>query len=374
MKICYDLRGFNVSLQKTGIGWCVFELVRQMAKQSTHQVQGFNNVTNPSILEIKNLFNLKLAGVPIKRSLLPDKIYQLLWQAGLKSFRQYDVFHSPWQNFYLPVTDHRTLNIYSIYDLTTITHKELHHQHNQATEVIIRENVKRCTNIVTDSHNTKQDIQRVLNFPAENIKVIYPPLRNVFKSKNIKPRLTLNYPFLLFVGTLEPRKNITSIIKAFNIVKARKDYQPFKLILAGKKGWKSAGIFKEIENSDYSKDIIWMKYLSDDDLAYLYRKATAFIFPSLYEGFGMPVMEALVSQCPVITANNSSLSEIAQGCSVLLGDPLDFKLMAQKIEEVISSKELRQRLIRQGLERAQQLEGNYAEQHLNYYQQLLHDN
>ena len=93
MKICYDLRGFNISLQKTGIGWCVFELIKQLVKHPAHQVWGFNNITNPSILEISNLFKLKIANVSITRSLLPDKIYQLLWDQGIKSFGKFDIFH-----------------------------------------------------------------------------------------------------------------------------------------------------------------------------------------------------------------------------------------------------------------------------------------
>ncbi len=374
MKICYDLRGFNASLQKTGIGWCVFELLNNISKLIPNQVFAFNNITNPNIVEIKNLFNMSFSNIKINKSIIPDKIYQELWQRGFESFRNFDIFHSPWQNFYLPKTNTKTLTVMTIYDLTVIIHKNLHHSINQKTEDIIRKNIKRCDYIIADSYNTKNDICQILNFSDKKISVIYPPVRRIFCSNNIKSNLQIDYPFILFVGTLEPRKNIKSLIKAFNLIKRDKNFNNYKLILAGKRGWKSENIFREIKNSQYKNDIIWLKYVSENNLAYLYKKAKVFVFPSIYEGFGMPVMEAMISKCPVITSNNSSLKEIISNSGILLEDPFNFELIAQRIKEIIYDSELRQYVINQGYNRSKEFLKDYALQHLDFYKKIINEN
>ncbi len=160
---------------------------------------------------------------------------------------------------------------------------------------------------------------------------------------------------ILFVGTIEPRKNIQGLIKAFNYLKKILVEvgrgRPLQLYIAGMKGWMYEDIFKEYENSAFKEDIIFKGYVSDSELAELYRNASVFVYPSFYEGFGFPILEAFGHGVPVITSKTSSCGEIA-GNRALLINPENYKEIGEAILKVINSEALRQELIRKGLERA----------------------
>jgi glycosyltransferase involved in cell wall biosynthesis len=177
-------------------------------------------------------------------------------------------------------------------------------------------------------------------------------------------------PYLLFVSTLEPRKNINNLIRAFNLLK-RKYKIEHQLVLIGQKGWNYEPIFREIERSAWRSQIHHLDYLSDEMVAVFYSKADAFVYPSHYEGFGLPVLEAMTLGAPVITSNTSSLPEVA-GDAALLIDPDDPTSLADAILKVIGDSQFRSELIQKGKERAKLFSWERtAQETLKAYKSLL---
>lgn len=224
------------------------------------------------------------------------------------------------------------------------------------------ERIKKCLQwtdlIITFSQNTKQDIIDYFEIKNDNIAITSEASRynlDYLESKNIEEiKKTINYnfqqPFILFVSTIEPRKNIVNLIKAFNILK-EKYAVDHHLILIGQKGWEYEKIFTEIDNSNFRQEIHHLGYLSDEAVAVCYSLTDVFVYPSLYEGFGLPILEAMTLGAPVITSNISSLPEVA-GVGAIYINPHDYESMATTIYEVISQRDLREDLIARGKNRA----------------------
>ncbi|NEP55029.1 MAG: glycosyltransferase family 4 protein, partial [Moorea sp. SIO3C2] len=157
-------------------------------------------------------------------------------------------------------------------------------------------------------------------------------------------------PYILFVSTLEPRKNINNLIAAFNYLKQRHQIE-HQLVLIGQKGWSYESIFAAIASSPWKDHIHHLGYLSDQLVAWFYSNADVFVYPSYYEGFGLPVLEAMTLGAPVVTSNTSSLPEVAGDAAILI-DPNQPIELADAIVKVISNSSLREELIRKGKERA----------------------
>ncbi|MGC1247731.1 MAG: glycosyltransferase family 1 protein, partial [Spirulinaceae cyanobacterium] len=180
----------------------------------------------------------------------------------------------------------------------------------------------------------------------------------------------LSHPYLLFVSTIEPRKNITTLIAAFNYLKEKHKID-HNLLLVGRKGWRYQPIFQAIANSPWNKHIYHLDYLSDELVALLYKKADVFVYPSHYEGFGLPVLEAMTLGTPVVTSNTSSLPEVA-GDAALLVNPNDPIELAESILKVISDRKLRDNLIQKGQKRAKLFSWERtAKETLKAYKSLL---
>jgi len=181
--------------------------------------------------------------------------------------------------------------------------------------------------IITVSQNTKNDLIKHYNIRGDKIKVIYSGVdHNLYKKlEDSDPKfqkVIKNYKlpenFILYLGTIEPRKNIETVIEAFSKLKTDKKFTNLSLVIAGDKGWKYKRVFKTAANSIYSKDINFIGYVEREDKPYLYNLAKIFIFPSFYEGFGLPVLEAQACGTPVITSLNSSLNEISNNSAYLI--------------------------------------------------------
>jgi glycosyltransferase involved in cell wall biosynthesis len=207
--------------------------------------------------------------------------------------------------------------------------------------------------VITISENTKKDIVKYLKYPKEKIKRIYLGVDERFKplekTDNVLNKYNIISPYILYVGTLQPRKNITLFIKAF--YKLKRNGIEHKLVVAGGKGWKYKEIYKTINKLKLQKEVIFTGYVEDDDLPYLYNAADLFIYPSLYEGFGLPLLEAMACGCPVITSNTSSLPEVVGDAGIMI-DPYNVDALVGAMREVLSNDNLRENMIKRGLERA----------------------
>jgi glycosyltransferase involved in cell wall biosynthesis len=211
--------------------------------------------------------------------------------------------------------------------------------------------------IIAISYNTKKDIMSLLQIPEEKIVVIHSAVGKEFhkikdegKLKEIKRKYQTGEKFILDVGTLEPRKNLTFLVKAYNLA-LKSGKINHNLVLTGKKGWYYESLFELIRKLKLENKVILPGYVPDEDLPYLYNAADLFCFPSLYEGFGFPPLEALSCGTPVVAANNSSIPEVVSGAGILL-DIVDEKIWAENIVKVLSNRALQDELKQKGLEQA----------------------
>lgn len=192
--------------------------------------------------------------------------------------------------------------------------------------------------ITTISQTSKKDIQDIYQVPADNIKVIYPGYNQdlyhrripLTKQKQVREKYGIKGKFLLFLGTLQPRKNISRLIEAFSILDTG------KLVIVGKKGWMYQQIFQKVKNLKLEKDVIFTGFAPDQDIPALYRASQAFVLPSLYEGFGIPVIEAQACGALTVVSNLSSLPEIAGPASVYIDDPLSVPQIAESLRTAFS--------------------------------------
>ena len=218
-----------------------------------------------------------------------------------------------------------------------------------------KHNVKHAAHLLADSEATKRDIIQHFQVPDDRITVVYPGVSPQFSVDYAAADLTavraeygIDGPYVLYVGTLQPRKNVERLIEAFALAKRTAGF-PERLVLAGRMGWLPEGIMRRLK--DLGEAVTLAGYVPETDLGALYAGATAFVLPSLFEGFGMPVIEAMASGTPVIAANAASLPEVA-GDAALLFDPYSTDELAEALSRLCSDQDLRAELRARGRTRA----------------------
>ncbi|WP_375475387.1 glycosyltransferase family 4 protein [uncultured Nostoc sp.] len=314
--------------------------------------------------------------VPVRIS---DLLLALAFKPSLSYFEKYfgfpDILHGTNYSVY-PCQN--SLKVMNIYDLTFIKYP------NYIDSVVktYTERVKQCLQwtdlVLTISESSKKDIIEYLEVDPK--KVYVTPLASRYYSNYLSEEIAqslekqANYdfskPYLLFVSTIEPRKNINTIIIAFNFLKEKYKIE-HQLILIGKKGWNYEPIFAAIENSPWSNQIHHLDYLSNELVALFYSKADVFVYPSHYEGFGLPVLEAMTLGAPVISSNTSSIPEVT-GDAAILVDPSNPIQLGEAILKLISDSQLRQELINKGKARAKLFSWERtAKETLNAYRTII---
>ncbi|MFN4212747.1 MAG: glycosyltransferase family 4 protein [Microgenomates group bacterium] len=218
--------------------------------------------------------------------------------------------------------------------------------------------VKNAKKIIAVSKTTKKDIVKNYQIPERKIEVIYngyeknlncqTSIRKLAE-KNIYQKLKIEKnKYILYVGTLQPRKNLTTLIEAFKLI--IKLYNEFKLVIVGKKGWLYKDIFQKVKSLGLANEVVFTDYLEDQQLISLYQNAFCFILPSFYEGFGIPILEAMSFGCPVIASFTASLPEIG-GDACLYFDPNNVDDLVEKLKLLKEDRNLRGELIKKGKER-----------------------
>jgi len=240
----------------------------------------------------------------------------------------------------------------TIHDLTTRAMPELHSRANLLADRAFEALLRRADALMADSESTKNDAVRALGLKPERIKVIYLGIAPAFfavtpaDAARVRERYGLERPFLLSVGTIEPRKNIDTLVRAWRALPASLKEQ-FDLVLAGPMGWASA------ETVSLVRSVRYLGYIPESDVAPLTAAAAVFAYPSLYEGFGFPVAQALAAGTPVVTSNVSSLPEVA-GDAALLVDPRSERELRDALERLLLSSDLRGELAARGRRQAAQ--------------------
>jgi len=334
MKIALELQ--PCAGQISGIGHYTYQLASRVFQLGQDSVQG--NYFNFRMKSPK-LSDLGLEGNVEYNPLLPYGAYRRMWDylpiPYRVMFTPADVTH--FFNYIVPPGVNGKV-IDTVFDLTYLKFPETMNASNlKRLQKGMMRSLDRSDLIVTDSEFVKGEIVRELGFDADRIEVVYPSAVEEaavqLPQTYLKEKWGLETPYILYLGTIEPRKNINRLIQAYAKV-ARELEQPPRLVLAGGKGWKADETYRLAEET-LPGQILFTGYLTAQEKKLMYQHASLFVFPSLYEGFGIPVLEAMRYGIPVVCANTSSLPEVAGDCARLV-DPMDVNDIAAGMLELLA--------------------------------------
>lgn len=368
----------SVSYQ-TGVSNYTLNLVRNLINldKANHYKLFYSSLRLPLPKEIQELASKP--NVTIYYFRLPPTLLQILWnQLRLFPIELFigkcDIFHtSDWTQ---PPTI-KAKTIATIHDLTPFLHPQWHHPKViQAHKNKMYWAVKKCAKFICVSQNTKTDLQKIFSkIDVSKIEVIYEAAENKYglfaklspEEKNKKINLIKNQyglnDFILAQGTREPRKNLSRLIEAFGKFKQKYPKTKIELAITGKYGWG-----EDIKTQDPNVKILG--FIPEKDIVTLHATALCLAYPSLYEGFGLPIIKSFKVGTPVITSNNSSLAEISQNAAILV-DPTSVDDIQKAIEKVVHSQKLRSELSQKGLKISQQFSwSKTAQQTLQVYNSI----
>ena len=350
--------GYPLAEPRTGVGHYTLELARALAHISP--ADQFELVS-PKPFERTALAELERSHLGNLRATNPraSSIRGHWWSVGLPLYARraaFDLFHGT--NFDVPLWHRKKRRrVVTIHDLAALLHPEKHR-----TRLVRRSRlrlplvVRIADMIITPTDSVKREVCRHLSVPTEKVTAIHLAARGSFQPLSfsetapVRQRLGIEDEFLLFVGTLEPRKNLLTLLQAYARIVGQSSRRP-QLVIAGGEGWLMNDAFAFMRNSAISERLRLTGYLSDDDLRALYSSCRVFIYPSVYEGFGLPPLEAMACGAPVIAGRIPSLQETLGGAARLV-EPLDSEALARSILEVIEDEDQRQKLKAAGLEQA----------------------
>ena len=303
---------------------------------------------------------LELAHLPARTVALGYKPWRLLvWLAHLahagfdRLVPGADLFHAT-EHLLLPL--HSVPTVLTVHDLV-FRHLPEHHKplNRWYLNLTLPLYCRRATHIIAVSEWTRNDLIAAYGLPPDKVTTIHEAADPRFRPQSaedvIKVRARYGLPdrYLLFVGTIEPRKNLTRLLSALELVLS--EGLTDGLVIVGKRGWLTTDFFTRLGQSSARDSTVLPGYIPDEDLASVYTGSQALVFPSLYEGFGLPVLEAMACGTPVLTSHTSSMPEIA-GEAALTFDPHSVEEMIEAIRQVLGQSELRERLRGQGLAQA----------------------
>ncbi len=284
-----------------------------------------------------------------------------------------DVLHSP---DFIPPFHRNCRSVITIHDLVFILYPHFLSKDAARYYGQIDQAVRHTDAIIAVSEATKRDIMRLVGVPESKITVIYEAASPIFRPidatdvrKRVSDRFGVHGDFLLFVSTIEPRKNVPTLLKAMR--QLIDDYRTeVKLVLAGEKGWLYDDVFRLVNDLQLEDDVVFLGRVSTEELLWLYNSAQALVAPSIYEGFGLPPLEAMACGTPVVVSNVSSLPEVVADAGLLI-DPYDVDEITVAMWRVLTDEDLRATLIEKGLKRAGHFSWDKAaEQTLELYHSL----
>ena len=351
------LDGFPLLTPLTGVGHYTFELARALA-----------------LLAPSDQFELVAPG-PFPGSIIenlrlncPDNLRAVnaeansirrrrWWAVGLPLYLRkasLDLFHGT--NYEVPLWSKRR-SVLTIHDLSILLHADTHRadlarRARRRLPVMARS----ATRIITATECVRREICEHLHVKADRVTVTPYAPRSGFQAvpaaqaNQTKQRLGIEDEFILFVGTVEPRKNLLTLVRAFEQILRQTARRP-QLVVVGAEGWLMDELFAFIRESSISERLLLTGYLNDDDLRALYSSCTVFVYPSIYEGFGLPPLEAMACGAPVIASNIATFQETL-GSAAQLVEPNDVEALARSIVEILSDENRRRTLSRQGPEQA----------------------
>lgn len=363
----------------TGIGRYNYELAKCLKKSTEIEELLFLNGRHiasqlPSITETASVHSgLKEM---VQKSRVASEIYRIsapwLKSRALKPYKDH-IYHSP--NFYLPPSVEHC--VATFHDLSVFTWPQCHPKERvRYMEKELLLTIKRASVLITDSEYTRQELAAYFNYPLSRVFTArlassgdFYPRSDSIVNRKISSLGFVADKYTLFTGSIEPRKNITTLLDAYERIPVQLRLE-YPLVITGFKGWDSDVLHQRFEKANREGWLRYLGYTPSEMLPYLFSGAKAFIFPSLYEGFGLPVLEAMASGTPVVCSNSSSLPEVVGECA-LMNEPLDVEGFTRSIIKSIEDISWREQAITNGLLRAKLFSWEAcAEETLNAYRQV----
>lgn len=349
MRIAVNTR-FLLKNKLEGIGWFTFEVMKRMVENHPEDefFFFFDRSFDEAFVFGKNVTPIVLHP-PARHPFLFLIWFEWSVANALKKYK-IDVFLSP-DNFLALRTNVPTV---------LITHDIAHFHFPEQVkffdlkyyQYFIPKFHKKATRIVTVSNYTKQDIIKYYGIDSEKIDVACNGCREIFKPINdsekreIRKKYSDGQEYFFYVGAIQPRKNVHRLIEAFDLFKS-KTHSDLKLLLGGRFAWKTGEVKTAFENSNYQNDIVFLGYLSEEELTKIMASAFAFVYVSLFEGFGIPLLEAMHCEIPVITSDISSMPEVAENAGLLVNSN-DVNSISEAMIRIFEDENFRQNLIETG--------------------------
>jgi glycosyltransferase involved in cell wall biosynthesis len=345
MNIAIDIR--STLKNRTGIGTYTFGLVNALARIDKENKYLLYSYIRP--------FDLKRRLWPLPGRNFKHRVDRFSFNPR-KTIREMDVLHT--SSYDMPASKFYGL-FTTIHDLVPFLFPEGYSEsYLFELEGSIKRVLSESSAIIADSVNTKNDIEKMFPGVAQRIEVVYPGRDVFFKAidkslafNTLKGRYGLDGRFILYSGGLDPRKNVKRLIEVFKMIKDRRKL-PHKLVIVGKKSKWSAEVYETAELLGLEKEVIFTGYVPQGDLNCFYSAADCFVYPSLYEGFGFPILEAFISGTAVVTSKSSSCGEIASDAALSV-DPSDNDALEEAIYRALTDRDLAGELILKGKQRAE---------------------
>jgi glycosyltransferase involved in cell wall biosynthesis len=359
----------------TGIGKYTNEVAKYLEKENDLDMNYFYGYYSKKRIKCGEMSQVKsLKAFLSNVSLLKKVSRKILIIISQVFATKYDLYWCP--NF-IPLASTKASKIVTtVHDLSFYIYPQWHPEERlHYINNYFFKNVQKSDWIITGSEFSKKEIVEYLGFDEEKITVIYHGVdQELYKvyDKNIlkvtKKKLELADDFFLFVGSIEPRKNLLNLLKTYHILpdSIKKKYP---LVLVGFKGWNNDDVMKEIEKE--KNNIRYLGYLNDEELAHVYNLASLFIYPSLYEGFGIPPLEAMACGTAVISSDAASLPEVCDDAAIYI-NPNDYMDIAKKIELLVANQDKMNELISKGLKRVKNFTWEKsAKKHLKVFNKVM---
>jgi glycosyltransferase involved in cell wall biosynthesis len=355
MKIAIDIR--TVLPTRSGVGNYVLHLVENLLTEDRESFYYF-------LSRKENLLGLNLPTHRVRslKTILSHENHPFgdLWEHFILPLRlkmnKIDVFHGPAS--LIPFRKAGFRVVVTIHDLVAFLFPHtIPIKYGAYMRYILKHAVRRADKIISVSYHTRDDLIRILHVPPEKIVVIHEaptplfrPLEKEEARARLRERYGLTKKYLYHLGNIEPRKNLIVLLKAFALI-CREVEEDYALVLSGQPGWLTQALQRFLQDYPLKDRILFTGYVPRNDLPLFMNGAELFVFPSLYEGFGLPVLEAMSCGTPVISSNCSSIPEIVEDAGVLV-DPDDPLALAEQIIRLLKNPEERERLSELGLQQA----------------------
>lgn len=345
----------------TGVANYVWQLLKNLLERDTENqyILFFDFKVHDKDVKRFSKPNVKIKFFPFSdyKKYMPAAYSEILGMATYARERM-DVLHTTSPLYRVPAT-YRGKIVTTFYDFAPYRVPELFPKLSTAKlKTLYSFAAKKSDRIIAVSESTKKDAKELLGYPEDKIATIYNGVdkrffeEDGFTRDDVKKAYGILGKYILFLGTLEPRKNLSRVLEAF--AKFKKNYKSnfdYQLVVAGKKGWLTEEYFQQTEDLGIADDVIFTGYVGGDELKPLYGNAEFFVMPSLYEGFGQTIVEAMACGAPCLVSKVSSIPEVA-GEAALFVDPNDTDGIAKGMVELAENKELRQKLSAAGREQA----------------------